>query len=175
MTDQMTEYALVSIFCPDRKGLVAAVTGRLFDLGINLGDTSFSVLGQGAKFTLVCELPAAISFEYLKSELTDIEMLQGAEITVTDFTLEPLHGPSQRITHRITLSGGDQPGMIACLSELFIEFKANIVRLVSETGNDGGYTIRISVYIPTGATDACLAAVQNTAEGLHLSYRSDAV
>ena len=64
-------------------------------------------------------------------------MLQGAEITVAVFTLEPLHGPSQQITHRITLSGGDQPGMIACLSELFIEFKANIVRLVSETGGDG--------------------------------------
>ena len=44
----MTDYALVSIFCPDREGLVAAVTRRLFDLGINLGDTAFSVLGLGA-------------------------------------------------------------------------------------------------------------------------------
>jgi glycine cleavage system transcriptional repressor len=171
----MSEYALVSIFCPDREGLVAAVTGRLFDLGINLGDTSFSVLGQGAKFSLVCELPVAISFDDLKGELTDIEMLQGAEIAVTDFTLDPLHGPSQHITHRITLSGGDQPGMIACLSEVFIEFKANIVRLVSETGGDGGYTIRIAVYIPVGAADACLATVQNTAEGLQLSYHAEAV
>ena len=170
----MTDYALVSIFCPDRQGLVAAVTGRLFDLGVNLSDTSFAVLGQGAKFTSVCELPASISFDDLSREMTDIPMLQGADIEVTDFKLEPVHGPSQHITHRITLSGGDQPGMIACLSEVFIEFKANIVRLVSETASEGGYAIRISVYIPESAAAACLATVQNTAEGLQLSYHVDA-
>jgi hypothetical protein len=37
----MTNYALVSIFYPARQGLAAAITGRLFDLGINLGDRSF--------------------------------------------------------------------------------------------------------------------------------------
>jgi len=40
---------------------------------------------------------------------------------------------------------------------------------------DGGYTIRISVYIPASAADACLATVQNTAEGLQLSYRAGVV
>jgi len=86
-----------------------------------------------------------------------------------------MQGPSLQITHRITSGGGDQPGMIACLSKLFIEFKANIMRLVSETAGDGGYTIRISVYIPVDVADACLATAQNTAEGLHLSYHADAV
>jgi hypothetical protein len=45
-------------------------------------------------------------------------MLQGTEIAVTDFSPKPSHGPSQQITNRINLGGGDQPGMIACLSEL---------------------------------------------------------
>jgi glycine cleavage system transcriptional repressor len=37
--------ALISIICEDRPGVIAAVTGRLYDLEINLGDTSFAVLG----------------------------------------------------------------------------------------------------------------------------------
>ena len=166
----MTKYALVSIFCPDREGLIAAISGRLFDLGVNLGDTSFAVLGEGAKFTSVCELPEDVSFDDLRIELSGIEMLNGADIEVTDFTLAPLHGPSGRITHRITRSGGEQPGLIARLCEVFIEFKANIVRLVSETTEDGSYVIRLSVYIPDNGADACLATVKNTAEGLQLSY-----
>ena len=39
--------ALISIICEDRPGLIAAVTGLLFDLEINLADTTFAVLGIG--------------------------------------------------------------------------------------------------------------------------------
>jgi glycine cleavage system transcriptional repressor len=64
--------------------------------------------------------------------------------------------------------------MITCLSEVFIEFKANIVRLVAESSNDGGYAMRLSVYIPENTAAACLATVKNTAEGLQLTYRVEA-
>ncbi len=53
--------ALISILCPDRAGLVAAIAGHLFDLGVNLRDTSFAVLGQGAEFTAVCVSPLFLS------------------------------------------------------------------------------------------------------------------
>ena len=38
---------LITIFCHDRTGLVSAITGRLFEIGANLGDTSFAMLGGG--------------------------------------------------------------------------------------------------------------------------------
>src|SRR5262245_7561107 len=50
----MAKSALVSVICEDRTGLIAAITGRMFDLGINLGDTTFAVLGTGAEFTTLC-------------------------------------------------------------------------------------------------------------------------
>ena len=37
----MTKTALISVLCPDRVGVVAAMTGQIFDLGGNLGDTKF--------------------------------------------------------------------------------------------------------------------------------------
>ena len=46
----------IAISCPDRTGLLAAVTARLFDLGSNLGDTSFTVLGAEATYTCVAEM-----------------------------------------------------------------------------------------------------------------------
>ena len=164
----MSQLAVVSVFCPDRTGLVAAIAGRLFDLGANLGATNFAVLGTGAEFTTVAEFPDAISHDEITGELRQLPELEDAEISVTAFTLDPLHGPAGQITHRITVRGGDQPGLIARICEVFGEFKANIVRLNSERGDDGSYAVRFSVFIPERAVEACLATVANTAEGLQL-------
>ena len=76
---------------------------------------------------------------------------------------------------RITIQGGDHPGLIARLTEVFIEFDANIVRLnadrVSEQGGDQ-YVIQIDAWIPAAREHACLASISNTASSLqmHCSY-----
>ena len=44
---------LIQLFARDEPGLVSSVSGCLFDLGLNLGDTTFAVLGTGAEFTVV--------------------------------------------------------------------------------------------------------------------------
>jgi glycine cleavage system transcriptional repressor len=171
----MAHLALVSVFCPDRTGLVAAVTGRLFDLGVNLGDTSFSILGSGAELTAVCECPDSLSLDELEDELKDIADLGPAEIKVLPFTLDPRHGPNGEITHNITVRGGDQPGLIARICEVFIEFRANIVRLDAGASPDSGgeYIIRLAVFIPEASAVSCLATLQNTTEGLHLSFEAE--
>ncbi len=168
----MPSVALVSIFCPDRTGLVASIAGCLFDLGVNLGDISFAVLGSGAEFTAVCELPASINEADLDKELSGLSDLSAAKITIAPFTLDPLQDPAGQITHRITLKGGDQPGLIARICEVFIEFKANIARLSTVKTFGGDYVIRISVTIPKGSAAACLATIANTAEGLQMSCRT---
>ena len=162
----MTSTVLVSIICPDRIGLVSAVTGELFDLGANLGDTTFAVLGGGAEFTAVCSLPEDITIALLESNLKALDDLAEAEITVADFELSPVHGETAQITHRISLKGGDHPGLIARLSEVFIQFKANIVRLNSEGipgGNNDQYEVRIAAWIPPESAKSCLATIANTA------------
>jgi len=165
----MSHLSRVAISCPDQTGLIAAITGRLFDLGANLGDTSFAVLGSGAEFTTISEMPDDLDNDNLAAELASVTELKEAKISVTEFKLDPVQDQAAKITHRITVKGGDQPGLIARLSELFIEYRANIVRLSSEKSPDGNYILRISVFIPEGSADACLATVANTAEGLQLA------
>jgi glycine cleavage system transcriptional repressor len=160
---------LISIFCPDRTGLVAAITGRLFEIGANLGDTSFAMLGSGAEFTSVCDLPADISATELEADLGGLPELAGARLTVRPFEMDAAAGPLGRITHRVVLSGGDRPGLIARLSEVFGEFKANIVRLDAQRVPEQGlYVTRLAVAIPERA-EACLNTVANTAGELNLS------
>ena len=164
---------LISIFCPDRPGLVAAITGCLFDLGANLGDTSFAMLGAGGKFTSVCDLAPHTPLDEVESALSALPEMSGAEISVRPFDLDSSHGEAGRISHRIVVSGGDRPGLVARLSEAFGEYKANIVRMDAQRIPEQSlYVTRFYVSIPQRAA-ACLATVGNIAGELHLDCHVD--
>ncbi|MGF1640759.1 MAG: glycine cleavage system protein R [Rhodospirillales bacterium] len=174
----MTTVALISITGPDRVGLISAISGRLFELGANLGDTAFAVLGAGAEFTSVVELPDDLGLEATAAELQALPELADAEVSVTRFALAPVHGPLGRVTHTITVAGGDRPGLIARLSEVFQQFQANIVRLNAERIDDprGGshYAVVFAVCLPEDNARNCLATVANTAGSLALSCHWEA-
>ena len=174
----MTRNVLITVVGSDRVGLVAEVTGRLFDLGVNLGDTTFAVLGTGCKLSAVAETPADLSTEELASQLRALPDLADAEIKVNVFKFAADHAESGRHTHRICVSGGDQPGLVARVSEAFVEFGANIVRLNSERVRGGRKTLYVTnfdVAIPSDRAQACLAAVANTAAQLQLDCTWDVV
>ncbi|MCC3303678.1 glycine cleavage system protein R [Sneathiella sp. HT1-7] len=166
----MSDYkALLSVFSKDRVGLISLVTGHLFDKGINLGDTSFAVLGKGGEFTSVIDIPADVPESELIEELRTLEGMQDADIDVRRFAFNGGDTPPTDITHHIRCEGPDQPGVLARLSEVFIDFDANIVRLKSDQIDREGQTIfvtRFSVYIPATRADNCLAALDNTASAL---------
>lgn len=171
----MSTTAIVTVLCPDKTGLVSAITAALWEMGANLTDTSFSVLGGGADFSAVCELPSGLELAELQRALEALEIAEGAEIGVRPYIFEAHHGPEGDVTHRITVSGGDQPGLVARLCETFVEFGANIVTLnagpLAEQQNV--YVIRLEVSLPEAAADACLSTVANTAEALGLSCTAD--
>ncbi len=174
----MTTAALISVLCPDRVGLVAAIAGRLFDLGGNLADTTFAVLGEGAEFTSVCEFPDGVPLEQVERELRGLPELGDGEVTVSRFDLAPVHGPSGHFTHRIVVSGGDRPGLVARLCEVFVHFHANIVRLNAEripTAEGEQYAVTVHVWVPEDQAAACLATVVNTAGELSLNCQWHAV
>ncbi len=167
----MTRNVLISVVGSDRVGLVAEVTGRLFDLGINLGDTTFAVLGTGCKLSAVAETPDDLTTTDLAAQLRSLPELSDAKVEVSEFKYAADHVQSGRHTHRICVSGGDQPGLVARVSEAFVGFDANIVRLNSERMRGGReilYVTNFDVAIPEKRAQACLAAVANTAAQLQL-------
>jgi len=168
----MTTTAIVSIICPDRVGLISAITGRLFDLGADLGDTSFSVLNAKADFNAVCVFPNTMDLDTLKGELADLPETAGANIEVEHMDTTPALAPSPSITHAITVSGGDCPGLMTRLCEVFQLSNANIVHMKSERvqgGDKNQYVISAFVTIPAANEQICLTTVTNTAGELGLT------
>ncbi|MBL7003636.1 MAG: amino acid-binding protein [Gammaproteobacteria bacterium] len=169
---------ILSVSAQDKSGLIAAVTGCLFDLGANCGDTNFAVLGQGSEMTCVFDLPAEIVVDDINQGLAELEELSAAKYDIKPFSYSKDHNESATITHLITIHGGDHQGLLAQLSETFIQFNANIVRLSSRQieGSDGmEYHIEMSVFIPQSTQESCLAVVGNTASSLQLSFNAVAV
>lgn len=170
----MSSTVVIALFSPDQKGLVAAVTGRLFDLGCNLADTSFAVLGEGAEFTGLAEVPEHLDAPAVAADLEALPELRNGRVEVRPFGMAAHHAVEARVTHRVVCEGIDQPGLMARLSEVFLQYDANIVRLSTERvpGPQGDIHIaRFAVWIPPGRADSCLAAVANTAGGLHQILR----
>ncbi len=172
----MSHSLYVSLKGPDRIGLVAAVAGSLFDLGGNLRDTSFAVLGTGFEFSCVVEVPGGLDADAVRSALAGLAPLEGADLTVAEFHDAADQGDSSPITHWIEVIGSDQPGLIARVSEVFGEYNANLVRMSSGRERAGRqaaegprYVTRFEVSIPPERAGACLAAVDNTAGQLALT------
>ncbi|WP_226737221.1 glycine cleavage system protein R [Microvirga lenta] len=162
----MVSIALVSVLGPDRVGLVAAIADHLFGAGVNLRDTAFAALGSGAEFVAVCELPEGVTAQELETGLKQVPELEGAEIRAVPYAFDPSPGPTGNVSHRITISGGDQLGLVARLSEVFKQYAANIVRLEARKlpeENGGLYVTRFAVFVPPEQAGLCLATVRNTA------------
>lgn len=169
----MSLTALVFIIGPDNVGVVSSISSRLFDLGANIGDTSFAVLSGGAEFTAICEFSTEMDLETLNTELKALPELKDSEIKVSEFDFSAQHPASETITHTINVSGGDSPGLMARLCEVFEQFDANIVRLNSErvgVGSEAQYVISTSVAIPADNVSTCLATIGNITGQLGLEY-----
>src|SRR3954451_14096802 len=107
--------ALVSILAQDRVGLVSEGADHLFEAGVNLGDTTFAALGAGAEFTAVCELPNGLTLEALERELVRPPNHAAAQAQVVPSLFDPRPDETAAVTHRIAISGGAQPGLVARL------------------------------------------------------------
>jgi glycine cleavage system transcriptional repressor len=172
LENDMVSVALVSVLSPDRVGLVAAIADHLFNTGVNLRDTTFAALGSGAEFVALCELPNGVTAGEIETGLRQLPELEGAEIRAVPYAFDPSPGPAGSVTHRIAISGGDQLGLVARLSEVFTQYGANIVRLEARKLSEvegGLYVTRFAVFIPAERTGLCLATVTNTAGTLGLS------
>jgi glycine cleavage system transcriptional repressor len=166
----------IAISGPDRVGLVSAVTARLYDLGGNFGDTSFAVLGEGAEFASLCELPDGVDAAAAEQALADLPELAGARIEVRPFALPGTHAPAGLATHRIEARGRDRPGLLARLTEVLVEYGANIVRLNADRllgEPEDVYLMRFAVAIPPERAEACLNALHNTASQLGHSLTAE--
>lgn len=163
---------MISILCRDRPGLISDITAYLYEEGASLGEMSFSVLGEGAEFTALC-LFAGPPPDDLEPGIRDLPDLSKATISIVDFALSPYHDATADTTHHIVVRGADRPGLVARLSEVLAQHKANVVHMSAETRHgvpNDEYVIHMQVSLSSTRAAGCLAALGNTAEEQGMSY-----
>ena len=173
MTQKDEKTVFISIIGEDQVGFVAQVTARLFDMGLNLSDTTFNLLGTGCEFSCLTHIYQGLTLEDIQQELESLSVLKSAKVEVSIFShdLKAHH----RGTHAITVIGGDQPGFVARLAEVLIEYDANIIHLRAHTSDDSlgapVYSTNFILDINPDKEVQCIAAVYNTCSQLQLSCK----
>lgn len=176
-----TERALlISIAGKDRVGVVSSVTGYLFEIGANLADTAYAVLGEGFELSCVADLDNLMTAEELEEGLIALPALKDTRINVVNFPFRTQRDTAGEISHILELEGGDRAGLVSRISDLLQQYDANIVRMNSRIidgakgksqkadQDEGAYRMRFALNIPADKVTALDNAVANTAGSMRL-------
>lgn len=170
---------LISIIGHDKVGVVSEVSGYLFDIGANLADGSYAVLGEGFEFSCIASFNEQADLTEVQNGLHTLEILEGARITVAPLSFGAARGLSAEISHVVEITGGDRPGLIARMSEVLVDYDANIVRMSSKRVIDdegkAHYRTRFAMNADQERFEALSAALVNTAGSLRLECNIEVV
>jgi glycine cleavage system transcriptional repressor len=85
---------MISVYGADRPGIVAGITRRLADLGVNITDVETKSTGEGREhvFVMLLEVsvPADLSTSGLASVLTEEARRLGVDVSVHDLEVYEL-------------------------------------------------------------------------------------
>lgn len=173
------ENYLISIVGKDSVGVISAVSSYLFDIGANLADSSYAVLGEGFEFSAIAAFGAVEDTGEIAAGLSELELLAGARIEVSPFDFATARGETATISHTVEITGGDRPGLVARISEVLVDYDANIVRMSSkrhvDADGEAHYRTRFAINVSDERKPALEAALVNTAGSLRLVCTVDPV
>ena len=172
----MANLLRIHVSCEDGRGLLAAVASCIFDHGGDLGDATFTRLGEQAEFMAVGEFPDHVEADEVQRALRDVPALEDGEVSVTPFGRDRASVTDGSVTHVVRVRGVDRPGLMARLAEAFGESGANIVRMDAEhreLDQRSDYHMRFEIHVAPDRAEACLASVSNTAETMSLHFQAE--
>lgn len=124
----MQHFAL-TVVGRDRPGIVAQVTGILFNLGCNIADSSCSILGGQFAMILIIAHPTFVNRESFGDAF---QPLEDADLTVALRVLKPggeLHPDLTGEICMISVYGADKPGIVYHVAKILGERRINITDL----------------------------------------------
>lgn len=144
----------VTVIGRDRPGIIADVTAALADVGLNLEDSSMTLLRGQFAMTLVCAgPPAAADVEHALSPLA----VDGS-LVVSVRTVPPEPSPEAPGTpYVLTVHGGDRSGIVSAVTRVLADAGGNITDLTTRLTGDL-YLLVAEVDVASSADDATLAA-----------------
>ena len=161
----MSKFAVTAIG-RDRPGIVAAITGVLFDLGGNVEDSRMSILRGHFAVMLIVELPAGAERERLDSGLAEVRERLGLEAVSVSEVEDVKPADDGGASHVLTVYGADHPGIVHRVANVVAQSGANVTDLSTQVAGSSPpvYVMVIELAVPEG-TEASLDESLSAAAG----------
>lgn len=158
-----THLYAVTVVGRDRPGIIAETTARLAELGLNLEDSTMTLLRGHFAMMLICAGEAGA--RDIEGALAPLTIDRSLRVAVAEVPAEPTpsSGGSPWV---LTVHGGDRPGIVSAVVAEVAAVKGNITDLTTRLAGDL-YLLVAEIDVPAGVDVTALeAAVERVASGL---------
>jgi glycine cleavage system transcriptional repressor len=165
MLRAMPEFAVTAIG-RDQPGIVAAVSGALFELSGNVEDSQMSILRGHFAVMLIVRLPDPVDEGDLEARLGRVRQELDLEAIAVN-RVDDLGVGAARPSHVITVYGADHPGIVHAVSSALAGRGVNITGLETRlAGADDSplYVMIIEAAVPEASGPDLEAALRRVAD-----------
>ena len=158
----MTTLHAITVLGHDRPGIIAETTDRLAALGLNLEDSTMTLLR--GHFAMMLIAKGDVSAADLENALWELTQDGRLDVTVREVPEQSM--PETGADWVLTVHGGDRPGIVSGVVSKVAEVGGNIVELATRLSGDL-YLLVAEIQMPAAAdTDALAATIAATADEL---------
>jgi glycine cleavage system transcriptional repressor len=152
----------ITVLGHDRPGIIAETTRALADLGVNIEDSTMTLLRGHFAMMLVTDGAAdAATVEESLAGLT-----ADGTLSVSVREVPPEAGTTTGASYLLSVHGGDRPGIVSSLAGEVAKVGGNITDLTTRLAGEL-YVLTAEVDLPSSADpDALAAALREVAAGL---------
>ncbi len=130
---------MLTMIGEDKPGIVAAITRSLFDLGLNLGETS--MLRLGGNFTIMMMVSGIHEEQALRAQLRPVIEAQGMCLHIDPISAQLHEHVLPNI--QVTVSGADRAGIVAQVTGALAACGFNILDLESDVAGSADEPVYI--------------------------------
>jgi glycine cleavage system transcriptional repressor len=153
----------ITVLGHDRPGIIAETTDRLAALGLNLEDSTMTLLRGHFAMMLICA--GGPSAPEVEQALAGLAADGSLSVSVREVPEEP-EPPAVGASYVLTVHGGDRPGIVSAIAEEVARVGGNITDLTTRLAGDL-YLLVAEVDLPAGVQlDALRGSLDGVAAAL---------
>lgn len=137
----------VTVLGHDRPGIIAQATSAIGRLGLNLEDSTMTLLRGHFAFMLICSGDA--DTDEVAQALAPLAEDGSLEVSVREVQAEPEHA-SEGSPYQLAVHGGDRPGIVSALMSVIADAGGNVTDLSTRLSGDL-YVVIAEVDMPSTA------------------------
>ena len=165
----MSTEMIISVMSRDRTGIVADVTGAIYELGGDLADLNQSTLGGYLTMILFATFDDGISPAIIMEKIDTIKSPTTLDVVAREISVTPQseHSELPPKTYIMTTQGKNRKGLVYGISSFCFEHDINILDLATTISGDT-YTMVLQLDLSRVKS---IARVRNALEGYAVSQR----